>query len=443
MDGFEEDSLSEILWCKSASGKRSEIKTKEHLRWKLQRYLWKVLVPIRYLSFHPPTKEILNCVFERAIDNGSWIVCRRCTYSYHPLEHRPHRHGDAVGMQDLLYSVATSNCLPCYLGLAMVSCLLENKKVSKDAEIKILPHPELYESELVFVNKWVVLIDDRGTTHTTRAGVEMYSVPSISLKFPASYSSNYGQCVKTKRLMPRQRSHIAESCTTKTALERLISIVENCTSMHASCRSAGAPFLPSRVLDLLNPRRPTLVEGRGLQALHITLSYCWGKADFIQTRQSTLSERELGIKWDVLLQTFQEAIMLTVKLGVRYHWIDALCIIQDSDEDWEYESGRMCSVYTNSYLTIAATCASSPIEGFLKKRCRSKHIARINVDGSEKDIYIRNAPYHLNGNHSDVEPMAEPLLTRGWAYQRTSAPQKSPPSYFARNNLQMRRKHQL
>jgi hypothetical protein len=41
-------------------------------------------------------------------------------------------------------------------------------------------------------------------------------------------------------------------------------------------------------------------------------------------------------------------------LSVRYLWIDSLCIIQDSKEDWAREAANMAYVYSNSYLTISA-----------------------------------------------------------------------------------------
>ena len=49
---------------------------------------------------------------------------------------------------------------------------------------------------------------------------------------------------------------------------------------------------------------------------------------------------------------FQDAIITTWKLGIQYLWIDSLCIIQNSKEDWEAESAKMGSVYRNAYCTI-------------------------------------------------------------------------------------------
>ncbi|KAG5661367.1 hypothetical protein KAF25_005489 [Fusarium avenaceum] len=56
-----------------------------------------------------------------------------------------------------------------------------------------------------------------------------------------------------------------------------------------------------------------------------------------------------------LPKTHQDAIRLTQELGIRYIWIDSICIIQDDKEDWDHESANMLSVYANASLTIAAS----------------------------------------------------------------------------------------
>jgi hypothetical protein len=49
-----------------------------------------------------------------------------------------------------------------------------------------------------------------------------------------------------------------------------------------------------------------------------------------------------------------------------YLWIDSLCIIQDSKEDWANECSHMAGVYTNSYLTIAAVSCKDSLEEFIE-----------------------------------------------------------------------------
>jgi hypothetical protein len=46
-------------------------------------------------------------------------------------------------------------------------------------------------------------------------------------------------------------------------------------------------------------------------------------------------------------------------LDCEYIWIDSLCIVQDSVDDWAHEASQMGDVYANSLLTLAATAASA------------------------------------------------------------------------------------
>jgi hypothetical protein len=87
----------------------------------------------------------------------------------------------------------------------------------------------------------------------------------------------------------------------------------------------------------------------------MTLSHCWGLVDFFKLTTKTLSLMLAGIGTDTLASTFQDAIRTARFLGVEYLWIDALCILQDSKEDWELESATMGKVYGNGLCNLAAT----------------------------------------------------------------------------------------
>lgn len=68
-----------------------------------------------------------------------------------------------------------------------------------------------------------------------------------------------------------------------------------------------------------------------------------------------------------LPQTFQDAILVTRALGVRYLWIDSLCI-PCSITEWQRSSPQAGSVYANAYLTISATGAGNALGGLLFPR---------------------------------------------------------------------------
>lgn len=56
-------------------------------------------------------------------------------------------------------------------------------------------------------------------------------------------------------------------------------------------------------------------------------------------------------------KNFRDAITISREPGLRYMWIDSLCIIQDSDTDWQIESSKMADIYRHGYITIAAVAS--------------------------------------------------------------------------------------
>jgi hypothetical protein len=54
--------------------------------------------------------------------------------------------------------------------------------------------------------------------------------------------------------------------------------------------------------------------------------------------------------------------------ALHYHWIDSLCIIQESVEDWLAESVMMGKVYRNATLCIAASGLENAEGGLFRTR---------------------------------------------------------------------------
>lgn len=145
-----------------------------------------------------------------------------------------------------------------------------------------------------------------------------------------------------------------------------------CLTKHRYCSidgqsEASVSRLPTRVIDVTY-KNPRVVESRGESGLYIVLSHCWGKSKTLVTDTSTLPERKSGIEFQLLPKTFQDAIVITRRLGYQYLWIDSLCIVQDSHSDWEREASLMGAYYGQAHLTISATSADGDHIGFLNAR---------------------------------------------------------------------------
>ncbi|KAL3421728.1 heterokaryon incompatibility protein [Phlyctema vagabunda] len=202
---------------------------------------------------------------------------------------------------------------------------------------------------------------------------------------------------------------------------------DDCAQNHKECRtldlSVGAePILPSRVIDVgLEPNStPRLISTKGQRARWVALSHCWGKSTGLsRTLRANVAVLEKEIKLSRLSPTFRDAIKLTQQLGIRYLWIDSLCIIQDCPKDWQRESAKMPTVYHNAYVTIAAAATQDSRGGFLIERewtKSSKNITMpIPLDRGQGTV-------HFDLPNNELVPSTEVnyLQSRAWCFQESS-----------------------
>jgi Heterokaryon incompatibility protein (HET) len=119
--------------------------------------------------------------------------------------------------------------------------------------------------------------------------------------------------------------------------------------------------LPTRVIDV-GPSdasiEPRLIISKGRDGAYIALSHRWGAPDLSKPQLTTTAANLPAMIEKIPLESmplnYKDAVITTRKLSFRYLWIDSLCIIQDSMQDWEAESAKMGEVYQNAQLTIAA-----------------------------------------------------------------------------------------
>jgi hypothetical protein len=120
-----------------------------------------------------------------------------------------------------------------------------------------------------------------------------------------------------------------------------------------------------------------------------------------------------------LPQTFQDAITITRNLGYRYLWIDSLCIIQDSTEDWELESRKMGSIYRDALLNISADAAENGQEGIFKSARRGRQKSdQVVLPCYSLKRGLRGNLYASN-TYFDEEPFRDPLVQRAWVLQES------------------------
>jgi hypothetical protein len=159
--------------------------------------------------------------------------------------------------------------------------------------------------------------------------------------------------------------------TSPEALRQARTWLDDCDKHHIHCSRQESPILPNRILDIGSNNAPgfiKLIESNNSNGDYVALSYCWGGDQKTILTHRRYNEFLNGLALDSLPQTILDAIEVTRKLDIRYLWIDALCIIQDSHNDKQHEIVHMDAIYNNSYVTISAASAASASIGFLHRR---------------------------------------------------------------------------
>ncbi|KAL2072844.1 hypothetical protein VTL71DRAFT_12187 [Oculimacula yallundae] len=166
-------------------------------------------------------------------------------------------------------------------------------------------------------------------------------------------------------------------------LRRIVRWVNNCSSNHKSCQWSSDviedPRLPARVIDIgiPNSQDPRLITTNGKRGRWAALSHRWGNVITTSNESESATTGNIGnledrIPSKMLSKTFQDAIQITRTLGLRYLWIDRLCILQDSKSDWIEQSAQMPLTYKNAHVTIAAGSSKDGTGGIFRDRLWTK-----------------------------------------------------------------------
>ncbi|TVY15015.1 hypothetical protein LARI1_G006653 [Lachnellula arida] len=186
--------------------------------------------------------------------------------------------------------------------------------------------------------------------------------------------------------------------------------IDTCLETHESCKSTEDRQLPTRLVDVgSTPIRLIQSSDLTTKPRYATLSHCWGSRNFQKLQQDNIEDFMRAIPEENLTKTFQDAIYITRSLGLRYLWIDSLCIIQLFDVDWRSESALMSSIYGGSTVTIAAAGAKDGTEGcFLKP---PGFIGKVHLEPTTGEVWDI-APSEFYGS-----VVKSHLAGRAWALQ--------------------------
>lgn len=152
------------------------------------------------------------------------------------------------------------------------------------------------------------------------------------------------------------------STLSKVNLDLISTWTSDCKKYHSKCQLDPLTWIPSRLL-YVGPadgtEDPRLIETSQecIQGHYAALSHMWGSSRQLpplRTMKSNYEKMKSGIPMWELSKNFAHAVIVTRRLGLRYIWIDSLCILQDEPQDWQKEAVMMHKVYTYAEVTIVA-----------------------------------------------------------------------------------------
>jgi len=184
-----------------------------------------------------------------------------------------------------------------------------------------------------------------------------------------------------------------------------------CVESHDHCAKSmistpGSCRLDTRFLKIEEDRL-LLLEGIG-SAHYVCLSHCWGDGEGIlrTTVANFYDHSDGGIPMSRLPATFRDTVKICQVMKISYLWIDSLCIIQDSEEDWRNQSAKMADIYANAFLTVAASASENATKGLF--RTPDPNFVGDPLPG-HPGVYVRFT--------TDAEDDTWPLLRRAWVFQ--------------------------
>jgi hypothetical protein len=161
----------------------------------------------------------------------------------------------------------------------------------------------------------------------------------------------------------------------------------------------------------------------------MTLSHRWGTALFTKLLKSNLDSFCDRISVAHLPKIFQEATFASRQLGVRYLWIDSLCIMQDKDDltDWKHEASLMSQVYSNSHCNLSASDTDKDADTLFKHRNVKEFrpiMVKLCTTGFFRSAHVGSVTCQLTQNELWESNVSRcPIQKRGWVYQeRVLAP---------------------
>ena len=257
------------------------------------------------------------------------------------------------------------DCEVCKLVVAVINESLQQEEGSKvspeqSLEVLLLPeeasfrvsYPTPMSARLAFIDSEVSSTHSPDTARLVRhEGIDVARVQNWLRTCDGNHTSCTWRDTSTVSIV-QQDDSIPD-----------VKVIDGPTSLRFKDRFNEAATSNFRVIDIEGGH----IKPVPLDTKYVSLSYVWGQLPMLQLRkdnfESLTSKGALESIYQQLPRTITDAIDLLKALGLRYLWIDGLCLIQDDADDVTLGVSMMNSIYHGSYFTIVAAAGQDANAG--------------------------------------------------------------------------------
>ncbi|KAH3965972.1 hypothetical protein HBI16_147860 [Parastagonospora nodorum] len=191
--------------------------------------------------------------------------------------------------------------------------------------------------------------------------------------------------------------------------------LDTCNTGHIDCKRPNLkPYVPKRLVDIdtgIIGHYRVIEREKKEEGPYVTLSHSWGREPTFLRLTTENKTRLMGDGFtasDLGNKNFEQAIEVAQHIGMKYIWIDSLCICQaGKDRDFREEGQYMHLVYQNSYCNIVAADSRDGEGGLFRDR-PDNLLSGMNVDEPwvvlDKELWAKDL-------------LRSPIYTRGWVFQ--------------------------
>ncbi|ERF76321.1 hypothetical protein EPUS_04179 [Endocarpon pusillum Z07020] len=194
---------------------------------------------------------------------------------------------------------------------------------------------------------------------------------------------------------------------------RVVQWLEYCRSHHANRCTSEQPVLAGlKLLDCSS----FLVIAAPILFRYVALSYVWGGSKGGSCNGVTIFTGGAKVLRSCLPNVVLDAIQVTKALGLRYLWVDKLCIDQDNPTLKHDQISQMDKIYRGAEVTIIAAAGEDDnygLPGVGKRRRRAQPVAKI---GNIRLVSSMAHPHHTITSSR--------WWTRAWTYQEAVLSQR-------------------